>query len=578
MLRVGDQSDVFRFDEGGKQANLFGHSTDAFRFGSAPDPKAKVDVIATSGDAVTIPDAHFLFSADFKRKGQDLVLTGEDDRKVIVQDYFSADKRATLYSPNGASLTGEVIELLAGPEIPGQFAQAGAAAAATAAAKPIGRVERVTGTATVTRTNGVTVELKAGDVVFRGDVVQTSRDSTVGISLADGTIFDLFSNARMTLNEFVYDPNGTSNSALLSLVQGSVGFLAGKLAKTGEMLVETPVATMGIRGTATLTEIVAVDGTTSFSVLTEPDQTVGTYNLYEKVTRTLLATVDQAGVLTLISPAQLGQAPAVQQQQMNLAQLQYAQQVVQELFQIFTQFQANPFNPDQSGVNPRSGPGGGSGSLNPFLDPIIRFNDAPTGPLTDFQLAGTVLVTVTRPGGGQEEIQFFFDATLVVGAVIGTGIEDGATVPLNALGNISGLGPGITLSVVPPAALPAGVTFDDTTNMFTIDPTDDAYYCDGRRKRPLGILAEWGRLDSGRGSQRRRGAAVARHRFHPLRSERPGRDCCKHHLSRLGPIVGRGGNEGRYRPRQWRCHAVQRGRRHCFDCGHGGQRCAGGRR
>jgi hypothetical protein len=30
---------------------------------------------------VTIPDAHFLFTADFKRKGPDLVLTGEDGRR-----------------------------------------------------------------------------------------------------------------------------------------------------------------------------------------------------------------------------------------------------------------------------------------------------------------------------------------------------------------------------------------------------------------------------------------------------------------------------------------------------------------
>jgi VCBS repeat-containing protein len=472
MLRVTDEAaDVFRFNAGEKHTSLFDSSPDVFRFG-AEQGATNVDVVAPAGNAVAIPDAHFLFSADFKRKGQDLVLTGDDDRKIVVQDYFKTDIRPTLLSPNGASLTGSVVEILAGSELPGQYAQA--AAAAAAAEKPIGRVERVTGSATVTRTNGVTVELKVGDVLYRGDVVQTARDSTLAASLADGTIFDLFANARMVLNEFVYDQNATSNSALMSLVQGSVGFLAGKLAKSGEMLVETPVATMGIRGTATLTEITAVDGTTSFSVLTEPDQTVGSYNLYEKTTRTLLATVDQAGVLTLVSPAALGQSPAIAQQQMNLAQLQFAQQVVQELFQIFTQFQTNPFNPDQSGVNPRSGPGGG-GSLNPLLDPQIQFNDIPAGLLANLQASGTAIITVTNAAGEEEEITIIFDSTIIVAPVIGGAVEDGDTDTQDALDNIIG-GEGLVLTITNvPDPLPPGVSRIPGTNQFTLDPTDPFY-------------------------------------------------------------------------------------------------------
>jgi HAD superfamily hydrolase (TIGR01662 family) len=53
----------------------------------------------------------------------------------------------------------------------------------------------------------------------------------------------------MVLNEFVYDPNGKSNSTLFSLSKGTFTFIAGKVAKTGDMKIDTPVATMGIRGT-----------------------------------------------------------------------------------------------------------------------------------------------------------------------------------------------------------------------------------------------------------------------------------------------------------------------------------------
>jgi hypothetical protein len=50
-------------------------------------------------------------------------------------------------------------------------------------------------------------QTKLGDLVYKGDVVQTGADGKVGITFTDGTAFNLSSNARMVLDEFVYDPN-----------------------------------------------------------------------------------------------------------------------------------------------------------------------------------------------------------------------------------------------------------------------------------------------------------------------------------------------------------------------------------
>ena len=111
----------------------------------------------------------------------------------------------------------------------------------------------------------------------------------------------------MVLNEMVYDPNGSNNSSLLSLVQGTISFVAGATAKHGDMKVDTPVATMGIRGTAVLVEIdFDVPGQGSappakFQVLVEPDGTTGSYILFDKTTLTPIATVNQAGTQTIIS-------------------------------------------------------------------------------------------------------------------------------------------------------------------------------------------------------------------------------------------------------------------------------------
>jgi hypothetical protein len=146
------------------------------------------------------------------------------------------------------------------------------------AINPIGKIVAVTGSVTIEHVNAVVVQAnissqagqtKVGDLAYQGDVVRTGADGRVSINFTDGTSFSLSNNANMTLNEFVYDPNGKSNSTLFNLSKGTFTFVAGKIAKTGDMKVNTPVATMGIRGTTPHVEI-SDDGTTvKFSTLIE---------------------------------------------------------------------------------------------------------------------------------------------------------------------------------------------------------------------------------------------------------------------------------------------------------------------
>jgi len=218
---------------------------------------------ASHTDHIDVADAQLLFTADFTRAGPDLVLTGHDGRHHIIPGYFAAEQRPALVAPNGASLSADLIELLAGPRAPGQYAQA----QPTAPAAGIGRVEKAVGNVTVMR-NGVAVALHVGDAVYKNDVVQTGADSSCGIGFPDGTALNLVANTRMALNDYVYDPNGTSNDALFSLVQGGFAFVAGKVAHTGDMKINTPVATMGIRGTAPRV-VIGDDGSVRFSTLVE---------------------------------------------------------------------------------------------------------------------------------------------------------------------------------------------------------------------------------------------------------------------------------------------------------------------
>ena len=290
-------------------------------------------------DAIVVPDAQLLFGGEFKRTGVDLVLSG-DGRELVLHDYFKGEKHAPLASPDGAHLTGDLVNALAGQV---QIAQAGGNAAA---GQVIGHVTKLAGTATAIR-NGVSIILNNGDNVEKGDVVASGSDSTVGITFIDGTVFGLSSNARMVLNEMVYDPNGSNNSSLLSLVAGTITFVAGETAKHGDMKVDTPVATMGIRGTAVLVEIdFSVPGATpdaKFQVLVEPDGTTGSYILFDKTTLTPLAVVDKAGMQINVSNGVMSQtlaplSPEIQKLITDVFSLKFSDSTNTKSIEHFTDF------------------------------------------------------------------------------------------------------------------------------------------------------------------------------------------------------------------------------------------------
>jgi hypothetical protein len=161
------------------------------------------------------------------------------------------------------------------------WSQTGGAALPAAAgldASPVGKVLTATGTAHIEHAAAIMVQAnapaggidqaKAGDLVYRGDMIQTGADGALSITFADGSSFNVSSNARMEVNEFVYDPKGHANSSLMSLTKGTFTFIAGNVAHTGDMKVDTPLGTMGIRGTAPRVEILD-DGTVKFSTLVE---------------------------------------------------------------------------------------------------------------------------------------------------------------------------------------------------------------------------------------------------------------------------------------------------------------------
>ena len=117
--------------------------------------------------------------------------------------------------------------------------------------EPIGNVVNLSGSVFAVRTDGTRVELKEGDPVYQGDIIESSDDGAVGILLADETTFSMGENGRIVLDEMVYDPATQEGSVKLSALQGVFTFVSGQVAKTDPdaMTLDTPVATISIRGT-----------------------------------------------------------------------------------------------------------------------------------------------------------------------------------------------------------------------------------------------------------------------------------------------------------------------------------------
>jgi hypothetical protein len=145
--------------------------------------------------------------------------------------------------------------------------------------EPIGNVAAVTGIATVIR-NKDSVPLKLKGDIFLNDVLQTSANSSLGVTFNDATTFHLSANARITVDSYVYEDGGQQNAALFDVAKGTVAFVAAAVAKTGDMKISTPTATLGIRGTTGLIEVPQGASATSrnnvaIKLYPDPDGKVG---------------------------------------------------------------------------------------------------------------------------------------------------------------------------------------------------------------------------------------------------------------------------------------------------------------
>jgi hypothetical protein len=92
---------------------------------------------------------------------------------------------------------------------------------------------------------------KTGTLVHVGDTLITGKGARLEVRFTDGGLLTLGENAKLVVDEYLYDPVKLKGNSLLSIAAGAFKATTAAIAKLEEQpyRVRTAVATIGIRGT-----------------------------------------------------------------------------------------------------------------------------------------------------------------------------------------------------------------------------------------------------------------------------------------------------------------------------------------
>ncbi len=115
----------------------------------------------------------------------------------------------------------------------------------------IGEITEVTGNAKIIRTDGTEETITLGTEIYQGDIVETSGDSAVNIGFIDESSFAVSDDARIAIDEFVFDPETEGGTQDFSVIRGVFMYTSGLIGRENpdQVEIDTPVGSIGIRGT-----------------------------------------------------------------------------------------------------------------------------------------------------------------------------------------------------------------------------------------------------------------------------------------------------------------------------------------
>ena len=119
-----------------------------------------------------------------------------------------------------------------------------------AAEQAIGVVKTSAGTATISR-GGQILPAAVGTKLLAADTLATGADGSMGVILRDNSTLSIGPETNLIIREFLFSPAEGKLGLLVRITRGTMAYISGLIGKSapGSARFETPVATIGIRGT-----------------------------------------------------------------------------------------------------------------------------------------------------------------------------------------------------------------------------------------------------------------------------------------------------------------------------------------
>lgn len=209
----------------------------------------QINIIKISGqERVELPESGFVTDSLILRDGQDLILRTDGGREVVLENYFNADPAPVLEAPGGSVLTPHLVNSFVQPAGLVQVAESNLTINDES---PVGAIREVSGSASILHTDGTVEPATIGTPIYEGDVVETGASGAVNIEFIDESSFAVSENARLAIDEYVFDPGSNAGTTNYSLLRGVFVFTSGLIGRDDpdDVHIETPIGSIGIRGT-----------------------------------------------------------------------------------------------------------------------------------------------------------------------------------------------------------------------------------------------------------------------------------------------------------------------------------------
>ena len=200
---------------------------------------------ASQSGQLALPDGSYVTEADMLRDGIDLVLQTPEGT-VVIEGYFAQEPPPSLVAPDGKTLTPDLVESFT--HSPQEYARSNQSADDVS---PVGAVQEITGEAHVIHTDGTIRTIGVGTHIYQGDIIETEENGAVNIMFIDETTFAISEDARLAIDEYVFDSATQSGTTNFSVLKGIFVFTSGLIGREDpdDVMIDTPSGSIGIRGT-----------------------------------------------------------------------------------------------------------------------------------------------------------------------------------------------------------------------------------------------------------------------------------------------------------------------------------------